>query len=477
MLPSSFCDACGAALPGAATACPVCGQTSQVPPRSYVAQTLPNLKHPPMQRYSILMQRYRILDKIGEGGFGLVYKASDKKNGRIVAIKQINLAALSMQEVIDATDSYNREITLLPRLRHKSLPQLYEHFTDPDHWYIVMEHINGQTLEEMLTKVRGGRLPVKKVLDIGIALCGVLAYLHNQQPAIIYRDVKPANIMITNKGDIYLIDFGIARRYRAEQQRDTGLLGSPGYAAPEQYGKAQTTPRTDIYGLGATLQTLLTGKEPLEIATAGIPSDCNIPTELQRLITQMMNSDSTKRPYSMGTVGQSLESIKKQLTGFQRWFVSPFAWLATLWSLFMLMIASIFLPSSTPFPIWTLYFLGALCITIGMDIYYFYKAKRSIASKLTIKDICTIINEGLFRPLRAICWLLAFGCFYSLPPLLFRLQIASFAVLIGFLIISVGGMFAILRGLPWLLKWLQRVRTTRQGQPPVQTPPLQQHMH
>ena len=242
MAPSSFCDVCGAEIPLAATLCPVCGQASQIPPRSYVAQNLPSPIQPPMQRYSVLMHRYRILEKIGEGGFGLVYKASDKKNGRIVAIKQINVAALSMQEIIDATDSYNREITILPRLMHKSLPQLYEYFTDEDHWYIVMEYINGETLEEKLTKLPGGRLPVQQVLDIGIALSNVLMYLHNQQPAVIYRDVKPANIMVTNKGDIYLIDFGIARHYRAGQLRDTGRLGSPGYAAPEQYGKAQTTP-------------------------------------------------------------------------------------------------------------------------------------------------------------------------------------------------------------------------------------------
>ncbi len=476
MISSSFCDACGAALPVAATDCPVCGQALQVPPRAYVEQTLPNLKHPPMQRYSVLMQRYRILEKIGEGGFGLVYKASDKKNGRIVAIKQINLAALSMQEVIDATNSYNREITILPRLIHRRLPQLYEHFTDADHWYIVMECINGETLEERLTKIHGGRLPVKAALDIGIALCDVLAYLHNQQPSIIYRDVKPANIMITNKEDIYLIDFGIARRYRAEQKRDTGLLGSPGYAAPEQYGKAQTTPQTDIYGLGATLQTLLTGKEPLEIATGGIPSDCDIPTNLQRLITQMMNSDASKRPYSMRMVEQSLESIKKQLTGFQRWFVSPFAWLATLWGLFMLMIANI-LFSFTSFQVWTFYFLGGSCFTIGMSIHYFYKAKRSITGKLTIKEICAIINEGLPRPLAAICWLLTFGSFYSLTPLLFYPQIARISTLMGFLIISVGVMFAILRGLPWLLKWLRRAKTTQQSPQPAQPPPLQQQMH
>ncbi len=429
-----------------------------------------------MHRYSILMQRYRILEKIGEGGFGLVYKASDKKDNKIVAIKQINIAALSMQEIIDATDSYNREITLLPGLQHRSLPHIYDHFTDEDHWYIVMEYINGETLEETLAKASGGHLPVKQVLDIGMALCDVLAYLHAQNPSIIYRDVKPANIMITNRGDIYLIDFGIARRYRAQQSRDTGSLGSPGYAAPEQYGKAQTTPQTDMYGLGATLQTLLTGKEPLEVATGGIPLECNIPTELQRLITHMMSRDANKRPSNMMMVGRSLSNIKKHLSGLQGWFVSPFAWLATLWGLFILLMASIFFPSSSV-KVWTIYFLAALCSTICMSIYYLYKAKRSVADKLAVKEMCTIINEGLFRPLTVICWLLAIGSFYSLIPTLFYpVQIVK-VLLIGAFIISLSVMLAILKGLPWLLKWLRRKRATRQTQQVTQTPPFQQQMH
>jgi predicted Ser/Thr protein kinase len=479
MISSSFCDVCGAALPIAATTCSVCGQALQTPSRSYFAQTMPNLNNPPMQRYSILMQRYRILEKIGEGGFGLVYKASDKKDNKIVAIKQINLASLSMQEIIDATDSYNREITLLPRLQHRSLPRIYDHFTDEDHWYIVMEYIKGRTLEEMLVKADAGRLPVKQVLDIGMALCDVLAYLHAQQPSIIFRDIKPANIMITDKGDIYLIDFGIARRYRAQQSRDTGSLGSPGYAAPEQYGKAQTTPQTDIYGLGATLQTLLTGKEPLEIVTEGIPLDCTIPTELQRLITHMMSRDARKRPHNMVMVGQSLANTKKHLSGLQGWFVSPFAWLATLWGLFTLLIASIFFPSSS-FQIWTLYFLAGLCIAICMSTYYLYKAKQTIADKVTIKELYTIINEGLFRPLATVFWLLVMGCFYSLLPTLFYPFQLVKLLLIGFIIVNLSVMFVILKGLPWLLKWLKRKKATRkaqQSQQSASTPPLQQQMH
>jgi hypothetical protein len=259
---------------------------------------------------SLLAEHYRILEKIGEGGFGVVYKARDEnKRGKLVAIKQINMAALSTQEKIEATDSYNRETTLLPRLRHESIPRIYDHFTDPEHWYIVLDYVEGRTLEEILATARHGRLPVGKVFDIGIKLCNVLGYLHAQKPALIFRDVKPDNIMLTPQGRLYLIDFGIARRYREGQVRDTGPLGSPGYAPPEQYGKAQTTPQSDLYGLGATLQTLLTGKDPLEIRLAGMPKDCNIPPELQALITRMMERDSRDRPRSAEEVQRQLQYL------------------------------------------------------------------------------------------------------------------------------------------------------------------------
>ena len=212
---------------------------------------------------SRLSGRYRILGKIGEGGFGVVYKARDtKRKRRLVAIKQIDLATLSPRQIIEATDSYNREVTILSQLQHRNLPRVYEHFTDPTHWYLVMQYIEGETLEDYLKRAKGGQLSMKEVCAIGVQLASMLAFLHSLKPPVIFRDVKPANIMRTRFGRLYLIDFGIARRFTLDKTRDTGPLGSPGYAAPEQYGRAQSTEQTDIYGLGATLQTLLTGREP-----------------------------------------------------------------------------------------------------------------------------------------------------------------------------------------------------------------------
>jgi serine/threonine protein kinase len=250
---------------------------------------------------------------VGKGGYGTVYKAEDtQRNNALIAIKCINLSHLSSQEIIEATDTYNREVSLLSTLNHANLPHIYDHFTDPEHWYLVMDFIAGETLEDYLHKAKKGYLRVREVLTLGIQLCTVLDYLHTQKPPIIFRDVKPANIMRTPKGHLYLIDFGIARHFTPGQRKDTGPLGSPGYAAPEQYGKAQTTVQTDIYGLGATLQTLLTGADPLETAggaTSFIPPR-RIPKKFHQLLNQMREPDASKRPTSMDEVTHRLQQIK-----------------------------------------------------------------------------------------------------------------------------------------------------------------------
>lgn len=263
---------------------------------------------------ALFAQRYRILNKLGEGGFGVTFKAEDlDQHRRLVAIKQINLRLLSPKEMIEATDSFNREVRYLSKLKYHGIPRIFDHFTDPDHWYLVMDYIEGATLEEKLKHARWGRFSMPKALAIGVALCDILAYLHAQQPPIIFRDVKPDNILLSKTGRIYLIDFGIARHYSAGRSRDTTPLGSPGYAAPEQYGKAQTTPQTDIYGLGATLQTLLTGKDPLEITTSsekrGRKIKRRVPRKLRPLLEQMLGPDMSQRP-------QSMQQVKEQLLRF-----------------------------------------------------------------------------------------------------------------------------------------------------------------
>ncbi len=262
----------------------------------------------------LLHGRYRIITQVGTGGYGAVYRAKDTQNGeKAVAVKAINVRDLAPQEAIDATDTFNREVALLSDLVHPSLPSVCDHFTDAAHWYLVMEFIEGETLEKYVRHTtQTGQLPLADVLEIGIHLCSILDYLHTRQPPIIFRDVKPANVMRTRTGHLYLIDFGIARRYKPGQPRDTIALGSPGYAAPEQYGRVQTTAQADIYSLGVTLHQLLTGHDPSETPCHLPPLDSlapHLPPELVALIERMLNLDAGKRPESMAEVKAALQTI------------------------------------------------------------------------------------------------------------------------------------------------------------------------
>lgn len=322
---SLFCEECGAANTDQETLCFACNQPLHASPLAASVQTLveksdlavsASASTGPLLPGSLLLQRYRIIGEIGQGGFGVVYKAQDSHHNQLVAIKQINLRALNTREIIEATDSYNREITLLSKLKHANLPRIFDHFTDSEHWYLVMEFIKGGTLDDYLKKVRRGHLRVKEVVRIGTQLSTVLSYLHAQKPPIIFRDVKPANIMRTRRGSLYLIDFGIARRFTPGKAKDTGPLGSPGFAAPEQYGRAQTTAQTDIYGLGATLQMLLTGNDPSEASgVVSLPPRRRSEKKLQQLLDQMLERDASKRPQSMAEVKQRLQRIKKDIAG------------------------------------------------------------------------------------------------------------------------------------------------------------------
>ncbi len=283
----------------------------------------------------LLNDRYRILEQVGQGGFGSVYKAADTSFGdRLVAIKEMEQKGLNVQEVEEAATSFKREALLLANLRHPHLPRIYDHFSDSGRWYLVMDYIEGETLEVYLQQsvrdARSGKehLAVEEILDIGLQLCTVLDYLHTRQPPIIFRDLKPANIMLTQR-HVYLIDFGIARHFKPGQIKDTMPLGSPGYAAPEQYGKAQTTPRADIYSLGVILHQLLTGDDPANtpFLLAPIPSDGDTAlAKLALLIKQMTEIDANHRPATATAVKHELQQIKAGQSG-QRvlWSLPPAA--------------------------------------------------------------------------------------------------------------------------------------------------------
>jgi serine/threonine protein kinase len=267
----------------------------------------------------LLGSRYYVLEKIGEGSFGAVYKAKDTQLGnRLVALKEM----VEDNPGQPAIDNFKQEAYMLAALHHPHLPGILEHFKDAGSWYLVMDLIEGETLQDYLDNHKQeGKLPLKDVkdledvLDMGIQLCTVLDYLHTRQPPINFRDLKPLNIMRTSEGHLYLIDFGLARHFKAGQAKDTLILGTPGYAAPEQYGKAQTSPRADIYSLGVTLHQLITGDDPSQKPFQFAPlSTAAIPPELATLIMQMVEMDADKRPASAKDVKKRLQVLLTQLS-------------------------------------------------------------------------------------------------------------------------------------------------------------------
>jgi WD40 repeat protein len=260
----------------------------------------------------LLHSRYSIVSQIGTGGFGAVYQAQDTLfSHRLVAIKEMSQDGLSPRELAEATAAFEHEALVLTNLTHPNLPRIHDHFSEHGRSYVVIDFIAGGTLEDSLDTSQRS-FPVEVVLNIGLQLAEALDYLHSQQPPIIFRDLKPANIMRTAGNHVYLIDFGIARHFKPGKAKDTIPLGSKGYAAPEQYGKAQTTPQSDIYGLGATLHQLLTGDDPslslFHFAPVRLYSS-PISAPLNALLQQMLEMEMDKRPASMTVVKQELQRL------------------------------------------------------------------------------------------------------------------------------------------------------------------------
>jgi serine/threonine protein kinase len=309
--PTLFCDTCGAANRAQANFCASCGRRMYAVTGGSISNTLTGLLAP----RNLLNRRYRIVGQAGKGGFGAVYKAEDLAfGGRSVAVKEMSQSGLSAAELAEATRAFKHEALLLAGLKHPNLPSIYDQFTENGRWYLVMDFIEGETLETVLERKAAasgqGSLPVERALNIAIQLCSVLDYLHTRQPPIIFRDLKPANVMLTANDHIYLIDFGIARHFKPGQAKDTAALGSTGYAAPEQYGKAQTTVQTDLYGLGATLHQMLTGDDPSDspFHFAPLHGYPEVP-QLATLLKQLVEISASKRPASAALVRQQLQEI------------------------------------------------------------------------------------------------------------------------------------------------------------------------
>ena len=209
----------------------------------------------PLTIGEVLQNRYRIVTKLGEGGFGAVYRAWDVNLDRPRAIKE------NLDTSPKAQRQFKREAQILDKLVHPNLPRVIDHFIIPGQGqYLVMDFVEGQDLAEML---QNGPLPESRVLPWVMQVCDALSYLHAQNPPVIHRDIKPANIKITPEGKAMLVDFGISKVYDPQLSTTMGARAvTPGYSPPEQYGQGSTDARSDLYALGATLYHLLTGQQP-----------------------------------------------------------------------------------------------------------------------------------------------------------------------------------------------------------------------
>lgn len=282
----NFCDECGAAL-----------NASQV-------------ASPPL-----LKQRYRVLNKLGAGGFGAVYKVADTGlHNRFLAAKKLNLDTIAPVDQQTAIESFKHEAHILADLIHPNLPRIYEYFVDNGDYYLVMDFIEGETLSDYLEKQASSVIPVIAVINMSLQLTTVLDYLHTRQPPIIFRDLKPENMMVTPKGEVYLIDFGIARRFKPGQAGDTVRWGTLEYAAPEQLRGEQTSALSDMYSLGVVLHQMLSGDAPTlphrfgPLKFPGKPQ-----TALANLVMSMLEHDPQHRPASAAEVKRKLQQILQDL--------------------------------------------------------------------------------------------------------------------------------------------------------------------
>ncbi|MGD2027830.1 MAG: protein kinase [Anaerolineales bacterium] len=209
-----------------------------------------------LDKDSLLNERYRILEILGQGGMGAVYHARDENLGLDVAVKE-NLFTSE-----EYSRQFRREAVILATMRHPNLPRVIDHFEIANQGqYMVMDFIEGEDLRQRMDRV--GSLPDEEVIIIGAAICDALEYLHTRKPIILHRDIKPGNIKVNPDGQVYLVDFGLAKIVSGSQITTTGARAmTPGYSSPEQYGTARTDERSDIYSLGATLYAALTNTIP-----------------------------------------------------------------------------------------------------------------------------------------------------------------------------------------------------------------------
>jgi serine/threonine protein kinase len=259
---------------------------------------------------TVLQGRYLIVQHIAKGGMSEIYQARDQQeNNRTIAIKELNENQVPLGEREQVMASFRQEAAMLKELEHDNLLHAWEVFEQGGRLYMTMEFLPWQTLEDVLGQA-SQPLSEDRALDWAAQICDVFSYLHGQKPnKIIYRDLKPGNVMLSPDDDIKLIDFGIARFYKPGKKQDTIQFGTEGYAPPEQYGGAQTCEPADIYALGALLHHLLTLRDPTTKPFYFPPTrqlNNKVSRRVEEAIAQAVNSEPDKRFQSAKEMRQAL---------------------------------------------------------------------------------------------------------------------------------------------------------------------------
>ncbi|MBA3943671.1 MAG: protein kinase [Herpetosiphonaceae bacterium] len=260
--------------------------------------------------------QYEVLATVGRGGMGVVYRARRLSDGTTVALKEMRPADVAKSEDRDENRRlFTQEAELLLRLSHPNIVTAYETFEWDGRPYVVMEFVAGVTLEKKLRDANAPQFE-QDVVAWGVQMARVLDYLHTQKPPIIYRDLKPANVILTPSGAIKFIDFGVARTFKERKAKDTVAIGTYGYAPPEQYGKGQTDARSDVYTLGATLYHMLTNLGPIPLRTPEVGSiqqvNPSVRSQTEQVIIKAMQQDRDLRWRSAGEMEQALAACLQQ---------------------------------------------------------------------------------------------------------------------------------------------------------------------
>jgi serine/threonine protein kinase len=245
---------------------------------------------------AILQSRYKITKLIGQGGMGAIYLADDTRfSNRVCVIKEMLDHFTDEEQRAIATTNFLREADMLSSMHHEGIPEVYDRFSEGNRHYLVMEYIQGIDLEQRLEQATEP-FDEKSVLNWAVQICDILSYLHNQKPPIIYRDMKPANLILTKTGKIYMVDFGIARFFNPIKKGT--MVGTQGYAPPEQY-RGLMEPRSDLFALGATMHHLLTSRDPQEEPPFSFPKvrqlNNKISVNTEKLIEKSLEKDASDR--------------------------------------------------------------------------------------------------------------------------------------------------------------------------------------